>query len=227
MRSILFLFGVLLSVILLLDDSVSMIPAIVDTKSITIILFLGVYMGVLVTYASYVITQSAEQRLIKKNDEMKFKAILDSFNGVRFIKRVGDLSYFSYGNFSLVYNIGKKSFFIFQGEECIATSMNITDTETFKNLEQSINSHFEDQMNDCVIVNGMMYSKNLFPKDTFEQPFMTKYDYAEEREDEEEYSVPEKKQEEFNIDDILDKINLQGMASLTKRELDFLKNQKG
>jgi len=57
MRSILFLFGVLLSVILLLDDSVSMIPAIVDTKSITIILFLGVYMGVLVTYASYVITQ--------------------------------------------------------------------------------------------------------------------------------------------------------------------------
>ena len=226
MRSILFLFGVLLSVILLLDDSVSMIPALVDTKSIAIILFLGIYMGVLITYASYVISQSVEQRLIKKNDEMKFKAILDSFGGVRFIKRVGDLSYFSYGNFSLVYNIGKKSFFIFQGEECIATSINITDTETFKNLEQNINSQFEDQMNDCVIVNGLKYSKNLFPKDTFEQPFMTKYDYAEETE-EEEYSVPEQKQEEFNIDDILDKINLQGMGSLSKRELDFLKNQKG
>jgi hypothetical protein len=232
MRFLLGLFGVLLSIVLIFDDSVYLIPALVDTRAIAFLLLVGFYSGLLLTWISFEISKNSAQRAIKKTDEQRFKVILDSFNGLKFHKRIGDFSYFNYGNFSLVYSISKKAFYIFQGDECLATSVNISDTQTFKTLEENINNKFRDQMNDCVDVNGLLYSKNLFPHDypndypNDNSSFMSKYDYAEEPE-EDEYIVPEQKQEQFNLDDILDKINLRGMASLSKEELDFLKSQKG
>jgi hypothetical protein len=156
--------------------------------------------------------------------ENQFKIILANKETLKFNRRVGGLVFFDYIQYMLVYNINQDLFYVMRGEECILTSHELSQTQTIMNLKEFIINKWEREINDCLLVNNILYSKNLFDvnhsaltKVRFEDlgkmnPFIDEDETIE--------------AEQYDVDEILDKINQHGVGSLTKDEIEFLKNQK-
>ena len=104
---------------------------------------------------------------------------------------------------------------MYQGEECIASSRQIS-KKISDSIIKYINENFNKEINeDIVDVGGYLVSPSYI------EEINSKYI------DEEEYEYYEEEYEEtLNLDDILDKINKDGIKSLTQDELEFLNNYK-
>jgi hypothetical protein len=211
-------FSIILFVALIYFDADS-IAVKVDTTSIILLLATGWFFGWLTSVVIQQLNQLSEFAALKKVDELRFKAILDGLNFLKFNRRADSLVFFDFHELRLVYDIRKEKLYIFKDEDCISTSDRITDTQVLKDLIESINTRYKKQMNDCINVNGVLYSRHLFPAEQHQiiENFFSK----------EEVKVEKRTVKEYNIDDILDKISLNGMKSLSSEELEFLKKQKG
>jgi len=158
--------------------------------------------------------------IIKKRDkkekdqiESLFINILDNIKSIQFGQRVHHYVQFKTESYLLVYILDKKELSLFQGENCIASSNQID-----KNISDSIIKYIDENFNkeineDIVDVGGYLVSPSYIEE--------VNSHYTDE-----EYDDYEEVEEELNLDDILDKINKEGIKSLTKDELDFLNNYK-
>lgn len=194
--------------------------------SFTVFIFiLGGLCGSILWHMALYIHESYIQNLNKLSQEKNFETILNNVNHISFNKRVGDLCFFAYDEYTLVYNLKKEQFHVFRNEECILTSIEIPDSSVVKSLKEHINSKFEEEINDCVVVGGITYSRNLFEpppkKVTFDFEKAKQFFKALHKVD-----SNTQVENELDLDEILDKINKSGVTSLTKQELDFLKNHK-
>ena len=172
--------------------------------------FLGFYGGI------ETILHVIKKRDKKEKDQIEglFINILDNIKSIQFGQRVHQYVQFKTESYLLVYILDKKELSLFQGENCIASSSQID-----KNISDSIIKYIDENFNkeineDIVDVGGYLVSPSYIEE--------VNSHYA----DEEEYDDYEEVEEELNLDDILDKINKEGIKSLTQDELDFLNNYK-
>ena len=103
---------------------------------------------------------------------------------------------------------------MYQGGDCIASSRQIS-----KKISDSIIKYIDENFNkeineDIVDVGGYLVSPSYI------EEVNSNFNEEEYEEYEEEY------EKTLNLDDILDKINKEGLKSLTQDELDFLNNYK-
>lgn len=209
------LFMLLLPLVQIVSSSIDTIEkdVLLGLLSIGALIGISVYRFLNNLHISYV------ENLEKVSREKNFELIFKNIGHLKFNKRIGDLIFFDYSEYSLVYNIKKQQFFVFREDECILTSQNISDSHVIISIKNHLHTEFSNVMNDCVIVNGVLYSRNLFQLNHNNniRPFSG---FAFQR------NNLNTEPEEYDIDDILDKINNQGLDSLTEKELEFLKSQK-
>lgn len=193
------------------------------------ILFLGMALGIFIHAFFQSVHRSYLIDLDKIKIENQFKAILENSKSLDFSKRIADLVFFSYLEYSLVFNIKKNEFFLFLNDECVLNSITISDTKTIYQLREIIWANFSSQINDTVTFNNVIYSKNLVNQEQPTNPMTFDFNKAKEmfKKLHEDIlgSKPKNDVKELDIDEILDKINKFGMESLTQEELNFLKNQ--
>ena len=159
--------------------------------------------------------------IIKKRDEKEksqieslFINVLDNIKSIKFGQRVHQYVQFKTENYLLVYILDKKELSLFQGEDCIASSSQIS-KEISDNIIKYIDENFNKEINeDIVDVGGYLVSPSYIEE--INSQYVSEEDY-DDYEEVEEY---------LNLDDILDKINKEGIESLTHDELDFLNNYK-
>lgn len=178
-------------------------------------LSLGFILGVL-----YVHTKNfLRNKKILRGIENEFKNILDNFSKVSFLKRINQYVYFNFEKYELIYTLDSKEIHIFQNEKCIYTSNQILGNIIIKNLESKILEKWNKDINDVVEINNAIISVNLMKKE---------FRSLGVNEEEIEFILSEKKEEtqknEYNLDDVLDKINQVGYNNLTEEEKEFLKN---
>jgi hypothetical protein len=153
----------------------------------------------------------------KEKDQIEglFINVLNNIKSIKFDQRVNQYVQFEIENYLLVYILDKKELSLYQGEECIASSRQIS-KKISDSIIKYINENFNKEINeDIVDVGGYLVSPSYI------EEINSKYT------DEEEYEYYEEEYEEtLNLDDILDKINKDGIKSLTQDELEFLNNYK-
>jgi hypothetical protein len=128
---------------------------------------------------------------------------------------------------NLVYLMDKRVVCIFKESKCIYTSETINGTLRDK-IITNIHEKYGNQINDVVEVLGVTISREELEsklKD-FENANpnldMTIFNKKEMSDVE---RIIEENMEKFDVDSILDKINIVGIDKITKEELDFLKTQ--
>lgn len=174
----------------------------------------------------------------KKLKNGDFLEVLQNFSSIprkiNFKSRVNNTIYFStelksYGKVELVYLLDRADVAIFRNDECIHTSDDV-DRKTIDDITENLDKNFDAQINDVVNVLGI-----TFNREEFERAFGVKtedikklFNFSQsESEIDKIYFDNEMK---YDIDEILDRINIVGINNLTKAELDFLRkwgNEKG
>lgn len=194
------------------------------------ILSLGIILGLVLNSAFQLIHKSYLLKLEKLKIENQFKSILENYKSLAFSKRISDLVFFSYLEYSLVFNIKKNEFYLFLNDECVLNSVLITDTKTILQLREIVWANFSHQINDTITFNNTIYSKNLISQEQLNNQLNFDFNKAKEmfKKLHEDVIVGRQKDDvkELDIDEILDKINNLGLESLTQEEIDFLKKQK-
>jgi hypothetical protein len=111
----------------------------------------------------------------------------------------------------------KQELALFKGEEYIANSTQINPDISEKIID-FIKNKFDKEINDDVVeVGGYLVSQSYIDEVNSQYKTTNEYEIIDE-EIEEEY------EEYLNLDDILDKINISGINSLTNKEREFLNN---
>ena len=135
-----------------------------------------------------------------------------------------------HGDVDVVYMMDNKDVAIFKENKCIYTSEGVK-KEVVDDLTHTIERRYKTQINDVIDILGFK-----FYREEFEKSFNVSMDDFKKQLgfdlDENEIDKIKKENEiKFDIDDILDKINKQGMDSLTFEERIFLdeysKNNNG
>lgn len=175
---------------------------------------LGFLCGVFFVYfANYI-----KNKRILQGIEDVFKNILDNINKVSFTKRINQYVYLKFEKFEIIFNLNNKEIHIFQEEKCIYTSNQLIENHVIRTLQDKILSVWDKDINDVININNAIVSVNVMKKEFREMGVM------EEDIDSILSERYEKEEIEFNLDDILDKINQVGYNNLTDEEKDFLKN---
>lgn len=182
-------------------------------------LFLGIILGIVISYSVWyfniLIKFIKEQDLIL----LKFKSI--DLNQLKFNKRFNEFVYFSLNDDFLFLDLKNKSITFFDkklNKYYFSVSLN---TNMTKNLYNSIYEKFRTNIEDIIEVQGYIYSRNTFNE--FNQvmtDILGNFGVSKEQE------MSLNKEPMLNLDLILDKINSNGLKSLTKDELEFLQKQK-
>jgi len=162
---------------------------------------------------------SIEQRDKKEKSKIEdiFIKILDNTSKLKFGQRVHTYVQIKTENYLLVYMMDKQELALFKGEEYIANSTQINPDISEKIID-FIKNKFDKEINDDVVeVGGYLVSQSYI--DEVNSQYKTTYEY--EIIDEE---IEEEYEEYLNLDDILDKINISGINSLTNKEREFLNN---
>lgn len=188
------------------------------------------------------IYSSWSRKLSEKNE--KLKILLDKnkqFNQIlekagtrktRFKTRVNNTVYIGvklddYGKVDILYFLDKPDIAIFKGDKLILTSEGV-DSKLLNDVMDNLYKTHYHRINDVVEVLGF-----IFYREDFEKNFNINMNEIKEKanqmmsqmNDESDISnIIKNNSKKFNIDDILDKINLVGIDNLTKEELEFLNN---
>jgi len=182
-------------------------------------LFLGILLGIIISYSLWyfnvLIKFMKEQNLILS----KFESI--DLNQLKFNKRFNEFVYFSLNDNFLFLDLKNKSITLFDKKSnkyYFSVSLN---TNMTKNLYNNISEKFKSNIEDIIEIQGYIYSKNTFNE--FNQvmtDILGNFSISKEQE------MSLNKEPMLNLDLILDKINSNGLKSLTKDELEFLQKQK-
>jgi hypothetical protein len=200
---------------------------------------LGTYIGLKVSHY-----------LLKKDEEQERKKIIDNINKIynevltsvsigkiKYKTRVNQICYLvseieTEGVIEIVYMIDKKDLGIFKNGKCIYTS-DLANKETIRRISDFIEFKFRKEISDVVNILGMVVSKSEFEKTLgikFEDFEKIKNNMSQNFNPDEflkfgkfEDTLSEI-EDNFDIDDILDKISAFGLNSLTSAERLFLDN---
>lgn len=177
------------------------------TIIISIISFIiGVALGIKLVFFSI---KMKEKQEILKNENI-FLNILKNKSSLKFIQRLHDYVQLTSDNYTLYYMINSKEFSIFDGDQYLADSSKIKKSIKNKLLDY-INKNFNNEININVSdIGGYIISNNSIIFNGFEINDVNE-------------SI---KDTPLNLDEILDKINTDGISSLSKNELDFLNSFK-
>jgi len=169
-------------------------------------------------------------RVDRDREESQFDAVLKNADKVSFSRRVGDMVFMDYLEYSLIMSLKTETLYIFKGDECQVTSSSIHDTGTVRQLRSFIWSRFGPQINDFVMVNGVAYSRQMI--DFYTTYLQSSTSGLREHLDKMRAASRDSEAEDpepprvMDLDDILDKISTHGMGSLSREELEFLKSHK-
>ena len=192
-------------------------PIIIDI----IALFLGIYLGIQYTSLYIKYSLDKERKKLKNTIESIYKEILDnvSLKKAKFLYRINNTVRFesyieSLGLVTVYFYLNKKEIIIFKDDEAIYTSKDL-DIEILTELDYLLRVSFSNEINDTVSVFGTIYSRKYFV-DTFKVNFE---DMGFNQED----NYPSKVYEDnYDIDSILDKINIVGYDNLSIKEKEYL-----
>ena len=192
-------------------------PIIIDI----ITLFLGIYLGIQFSSLYIKYSLDKERKKLKKTIESIFKEILDSVSlkKAKFLYRINNTVRFesyieSLGLVTVYFYLNKKEIIIFKDDEAIYTSKDL-DIEILTELDYLLRVSFSNEINDTVSVFGTIYSRKYFV-DTFK---VNSEDMGFNQED----NYPSKVYEDnYDIDSILDKINIVGYDNLSIKEKEYL-----
>lgn len=143
-----------------------------------------------------------------KNNHVLFQNRISNF--VTFIINTKELE-----NIILRYNLINKKLYVFKNNEIVCIS-GPENNKTIKNIISEIESKFDENINDVVDFFGFIVSKNYIEKLCKEAERV--FNIINEKNNDESLNIS------YNLDDILDKILKNGINSLSKGEMDFLKN---
>jgi hypothetical protein len=120
----------------------------------------------------------------------------------------------NFGIVMVIYMMDKEEIWIFKEDKFITSSIQIKENNFINKIIFQIQEKHNHQINDVIEVMGIQMSKEYL-NSQFNQQIMK-------------FSNLKKSEEEnnYNIDQILDKISATGLESLTKEELEFLNNYK-
>lgn len=170
------------------------------------------------------------KEISKKNE--KFNNILSNLKSspiaVTFKSRVNSIAYFmtnleTEGDVDIIYLIDKSDIVIFKDEVCISSSKDVN-SETIEEIISLLNRHFSNDINEVVNVMGVLLSKSEFERMSGLNVNDIKNSLGLSEQPSEIDKIYEENQLKFDIDEILDRINLVGIKNLTRAELEFLKN---
>jgi len=170
------------------------------------------------------------KEISKKNE--KFNSILSNLKSspivVTFKSRVNSIAYFktnleTEGDVDILYLIDKSDVVIFKDEVCIFSSKDVN-SETIEEIISLLNRHFSNDINEVVNVMGVLLSKSEFERMSGLNVNDIKNSLGLSEQPSEIDKIYEENQLKFDIDEILDRINLVGIKNLTSAELEFLKN---
>lgn len=192
--------------------------------------------GVMAAGALHKIAEIAKKISMKRDRLKQFKEVLENINQGKsvFVSRLNqtvmvDTKVKDYGTVNIVYLMDKKVVCIFKENKCLHTSEEMK--EMTEKIEVAISRQYGRQIDDVVTVLGVTISR-----EEIESKIELSIDELKKmaQEGAQEILSPEKSDVRMIIeenealldtDSILDKISRSGMKSLTKEELDFLKNQ--
>jgi len=170
------------------------------------------------------------KEISKKNS--KFNSILSNLKSspiaVNFKSRVNSTVYFktdleTEGDVDILYLIDKSDIVIFKGEVFISNSKDVN-SETIEEIISLLNRHFSNEINEVVSVMGVLLSKSEFERMSGLNVNDIKNNLGLSEQPSEIDKIYEENQLKFDIDEVLDRINLVGIKNLTRAELEFLKN---
>jgi len=199
----------------------------VDFLIILSSIFLGFQLKSIIDNISNI--RKEKKRVKLKNDV--FKEILLNLKNSTFKSRLNNTVYISTtlkseGDVDLVYLIDKINVHIFKDDNCIYTSDDI-DKEIIDSIIEFILNKFEKEINDVVQVFGITFNRIEFEnhfgikiEDLKKGIKMEDLSLIDQSDIDQIYHENEMK---FDIDEILDRINVVGIKNLTQAELNFLK----
>ena len=135
------------------------------------------------------------------------------------------------GKVDLIYLMDKEDVAVAKNNEVIFTSHDL-DTSIKIMLVNLINETYQDDIKDTLDIFGIVFYKKNFEKalglkiKNFND-LISKMSLGKDDENNSIKSINKNNESKFDIDEILDKINQQGMNSLSREEREFLQNSSG
>lgn len=173
-----------------------------------------------------------KKKRIAKDCIKQFKEVLQNIksgNSV-FVSRLNqtvmlDTRLKDYAVVNIVYLMDKETVCIFKENKCIYTTDGVSKSLK-EEIVSEISTSYRQQIEDVVEVLGVTISREELETQmrNFEDTIKSNHiNPTHERGDIE--RIMEENEERMDVDAILDKISMKGMKSLTKKEIDFLKQQ--
>lgn len=204
--------------------------------SIFLIILSSVWLGININvfYTGLRNRISEKKKFNEKNKH--FSEILSNITSepvkAKFKSRVNNTIYISTklkdkGDVDLIYLMDKNDIAIFKNDDCIYTSENV-DKETVDKIMQSVGHVFSNEINDVVNILGFTFDRPEFEKSfgvkmEDVKKMMSSFTNSITQDDSEIDKIYHENQMRFDIDEILDRINIVGIKNLTKAELEFLR----
>jgi hypothetical protein len=207
---------------------------------IIFISFLAFTFGIFTGFSTYKFFMKKNEEELKKDQIEVLNSIYNQLlrsmlNGkVKYKNRVNQASYLlseldEHGVVEVVYIMDKKEIGIFKDGKCIYVS-DLVDKQIIINIADFIESVFKREINEVINVFGLTLSKT-----EFERTFKIKFEDFEKFKDNLFSSNSnsdlniidlkiDKEEKIFDVDEILDKISIHGISSLTNEERTFLDN---
>jgi hypothetical protein len=181
-----------------------------------VFLIIGIVLGCGATFTTLLLLAKRNDNKIKKKNIKIYEEVLTNLtsNEVSFNSRVNNTVQLntiieSEGEVQIMYFLDKQDISVFQDGDCLYTS-SLIGKEILEKILKTIWSKFSIQINDVVQLHS-----NTFDRRTFMIITGTHNNNQHNQEIEE---------IDYNLDDILDKINEVGYNNLTDSEKQFLKN---
>lgn len=198
---------------------------------IFLIILSSIFLGISINRWWVSITTNRSLKKKKEEKNSKFIEILENLKSnptkAEFKSRVNGAIYIQteiseHNKVDLIYLSDKDDIAIFKNDDCLFTSDDI-ERKIIDEIIKVITLKFESQINDVVSVLGITFSR-----EEFERAFGVKsedikklFNFSQsESEIDKIYFDNEMK---FDVDEILDRINIVGIHNLTKAELEFLR----
>lgn len=184
-----------------------------------LLLITGIYLGIYIAYFYIKRTYKKELDTQKKKVKSVYSEIFDNISNknLTFKYRIDNIVKFDtttkiLGDISVYFYLSKTEIVIFKNDEAIHTSKEL-EVNFINELDYLLKVTLSNEINDTLTIFGSIYSRNYF-NSTHK---INLEDYGVSKEDTQTYD------EDYNIDNILDKINIVGYNKLSIKEKEFLK----
>jgi hypothetical protein len=195
---------------------------------------LGIIWGFVIYHISLSIKSKVNNKKLINKISNKFSEVLSNLKTKKalFVSRVNntvliDMRIKELDIVNIVYIMDRNIVCIFKDNQCLYTTESV-DESLQNEILSEINNKFNREINDVVDVMGTIISKEEFQNKIKELSILTSQSNLNIedliKESTESEIINEENDLKLDIDEILDKINKNGLESLSKFELEFLNN---